>query len=78
MTKGDMTMSDTELTAEDIEAMRSEFYVSLEGLTDAELTHALAGETALLWKAREWGWSDIEVRDQTAELLARRFGTPMP
>jgi len=56
------------LLAADIAEMR-ESYVSMDHLTDEQIQEAFEGHDSTVWKARQWGWSDTEVRDETCAVL---------
>lgn len=66
------------LTPEDIADMRKDYYTSLDDLTDDQIIDALGEEIHIIGLAREWGWDDTQVRDDSAELFEKAGYGPFP
>lgn len=57
------------MTAEDLADMRKNYFLPLKHVSDEKLLDILGNEVHLVNLAREWGWDETEVRDDSAYLL---------
>ena len=76
--QSDATKTAPIMTAQDVRAFRTDFYVQLPEVSDAALIEALAGHDEVVFLARQWGWADTEVREAAAAVLDKAQGLDLP